>query len=491
MESKTMENKSSMSAETKPQKDIAVLAYSGGLDTSVCIKWLQENYGVDVVAVVGDVGQEHDGLEKIKAKALATGAIDCLVVDMREVFAEEYLSKAIAANAMYENKYPLVSALSRPLICKHLVDAAHKYGAKYIAHGCTGKGNDQVRFESSVLMLDPELEILAPVREWDLGCRADEIAWAAAHDVPVEATTAKPYSIDDNFWGRAIECGVLEDPAIEPPSDIWTMTVDPQDAPDEPTYVDVAFEHGIPCGLNGVKMSFLDIVYAMNTIAGSNGYGRIDMVENRLVGVKSRECYEAPGALALICAHKALEDLCLERGVLHYKLGIEQTWADSVYNGLWFSPLKDALDAFLASTQQCVTGSVKLKFYKGSCVAVGRTSDYSLYDFGLATYDASDQFDHNAAKGFIELHSLSCKVWAANRLAMGAKMDSFAAVKETKCQFADNDDSSSEGGIPSAKMTGEFVPGGISSKCQLVDEDSIAHPHVINMADAVELETLA
>ena len=322
------------------EKERCVLAYSGGLDTSVCIKWLQEEYDLDVIAVVGDLGQEHEGLEAIKAKALATGAIGCAVVDMREAFADEYLTCAMAANAMYENKYPLVSALSRPLIAKHLVAVAHQFGAKYVAHGCTGKGNDQVRFESSVLMLDPALTIIAPVRNWDLGCRADEIAWAAAHGVPVAATTDKPYSIDDNLWGRAIECGVLEDPWCEPPADIYTMTVDPAQAPDEPTYVEIEFNQGIPCALNGEPMAFLDIIYAMNDIAGSNGFGRIDMVENRLVGVKSRECYEVPGGLALIQAHKALEDLCLERGVLHHKLGIEQAWAEQVYNGLWFSQLK-------------------------------------------------------------------------------------------------------------------------------------------------------
>ena len=369
------------------QKEKAILAYSGGLDTSVCIKWLQEKYGLDVIAVVGDVGQEHSGLEAVKAKALATGAVECLVVDMREAFADEYLSCALAANALYENKYPLVSALSRPLIVKHLVDAAHTYGAKYIAHGCTGKGNDQVRFESSILMLDPSLQIIAPVRDWDLGCRADEMAWAEAHGIAVPTTQDSPYSIDDNLWGRAIECGVLEDPWAEPPTDIYTMTTDPIQAPNEPTYVDVTFQAGIPCALDGVPMSFLDVIDAMNGIAGANGFGRLDMIENRLVGVKSRECYEAPGALALIQAHKALEDLTLERGVLHYKLGIEQAWAEQVYNGLWFSPLKEALDAFLASTQQCVTGTVKLKLYKGSCTVVGRKSDYSLYSYELATAD--------------------------------------------------------------------------------------------------------
>ncbi|MEC4273747.1 argininosuccinate synthase [Adlercreutzia sp. R25] len=425
-----------LSAAPAPgEKERVVLAYSGGLDTSVCIKWLQEEYNLDVIAVVGDLGQEHDGLANVKAKALATGAIGCQVVDMRETFAEQYLTCALAANALYENKYPLVSALSRPLIAKHLVAVAHAYGAKYIAHGCTGKGNDQVRFESSVLMLDPSLQILSPVRDWDLGCRSDEIAWAAAHDVPVKATAEAPYSIDDNLWGRAIECGVLEDPWCEPPADIYTMTVDPAEAPDAPSYVTIDFEGGVPCALNGEKLSFLEIVYALNDIAGGNGFGRIDMVENRLVGVKSRECYEAPAALTLIQAHKALEDLCLERSVLHYKLTIEQAWADQVYNGLWFSPLKEAFDAFLSNTQQCVTGTVKLKLYKGSCTVVGRKSAFSLYDFGLATYDADDAFDHQAAKGFIDIHSLSCKVWAENRLANDARMPSFADVDATNAAY--------------------------------------------------------
>ncbi|WP_285813465.1 argininosuccinate synthase [Adlercreutzia murintestinalis] len=420
-------------------KEKAILAYSGGLDTSVCIKWLIEEYGVDVIAVAGDLGQDHDGLEAVKEKAIKSGALDCLVVDMRQTFAEEYLSCALAANAMYENKYPLVSALSRPLISKHLVDAAHRFGARYIAHGCTGKGNDQVRFEASILMLDPSLEIISPVREWDLGSREAEMAWAAAHGIEVPTTQASPYSIDDNLWGRAIECGVLEDPWAEPPSDIYTMTVDPACAPDAPTYVEIAFESGVPVALDGTPLPLLDIIGTLNGIAGANGYGRIDMIENRLVGVKSRECYEVPAALVLINAHKALEDMCLERSVLHYKLGIEQSWAEQVYNGLWFSPLKEALDAFIADTQQCVTGTVRVKLYKGSCTVVGRKSAYSLYDHGLATYDASDQFDHAAAKGFIDLHALPCKVWAQNRIAMNARMDQFTAVDETVCQFADGE----------------------------------------------------
>ncbi|HIS40893.1 MAG TPA: argininosuccinate synthase [Candidatus Aphodovivens avistercoris] len=402
------------------QREKCVLAYSGGLDTSCCIKWLQEEKNVDVIAVVGEVGQEHDGLEKVREKALKTGAIACYVVDMREDFAAEYLSCALAANGLYENTYPLVSALSRPLISKHLVRIAHENGAKYIAHGCTGKGNDQVRFETSILTLDPSLEILAPVREWDLKSRPQEIAWARERGIEVGATKENPYSIDDNLWGRAIECGVLEDPWNEPPADIYTMTIDPEAAPDDPEYVEVSFKAGLPCALNGEEESFLDIVYALNNIAGRNGFGRLDMIENRLVGVKSRECYEAPAALALIEAHKALESLVLERDVLHYKLGIEQTWATTVYNGQWFSPLKQALDAFIASTQQCLTGDVRLKFYKGTCTVMARRSAYSLYDYGLATYDDDDAFDHKSAKGFIDLYSLPAKVWSANRREQGA-----------------------------------------------------------------------
>lgn len=405
-----------------------VLAYSGGLDTSIIIPWLKENYNnCEVVAVSADVGQgtELDGLEE---KALKTGASKLYIEDLKKEFVEDYIFPTLKAGAVYERDYLLGTSFARPIIAKRLVEIAKAEGADAICHGCTGKGNDQVRFESSVLMLDPALTIIAPVRNWDLGCRADEIAWAAAHGVPVKATTDKPYSIDDNLWGRAIECGVLEDPWCEPPADIWTMTCDPACAPDEPTYVEIEFDQGVPCALDGTPMSFLDIIYAMNDIAGTNGYGRIDMVENRLVGVKSRECYEVPGGLALLQAHKALEDLCLERGVLHHKLAIEQTWAEQVYNGLWFSPLKEAFDAFLAHTQQCVSGTVKLKFFKGSCTVVGRKSTYSLYDFGLATYDADDAFDHQAAKGFIDIHGLSCKVWAKNRLATGARMPSYDDV---------------------------------------------------------------
>ncbi len=397
-----------------------VLAYSGGLDTSVAIQWLKENKGVDVIALAVDVGQERQDLDVVRAKALAIGAIESIVKDVREEFVEDFLSKALRANALYENKYPLVSALSRPIIVKHLVEEAHRHGATCIAHGCTGKGNDQVRFEVGIAALDPDIEVIAPVREWELRTREQEMEYAEAHGIPVPTTKESPYSIDDNLWGRAIECGVLEDPWVEPPEDIYTLTADSRaGACDEPEYVELSFEQGLPVALDGEPMRFHDIIVRMNEIAGRHGFGRIDMIENRLIGVKSREIYEVPGALTLITAHKALEDLCLEREVLHYKLGIEQKWAELVYNGMWFSPLKEALDGFIDTTQKLVTGDVRLRFYKGSCVTVGRRSPFSLYDYNLATYDAADTFDHTASKGFVELWGLPTKVWARQRRKVG------------------------------------------------------------------------
>jgi argininosuccinate synthase len=397
-----------------------VLAYSGGLDTSVAIQWLKDNHDLDVIALAIDVGQERQDLEVVREKALKIGAIESVVKDVREEYVSEFLSKALKTNALYENKYPLLSAMSRPIIVKHLVEEAHRTGATCIAHGCTGKGNDQVRFEVGIAALDPDITVIAPVREWDLKTREQEMEYAAARGIPVPTTKDNPYSIDDNLWGRAIECGMLEDPWVEPPADIYTMTSDARaDASDSPEYAVISFDQGLPCALDGTQTSFHEIILAMNDMAGRHGFGRIDMIENRLVGLKSREVYEVPGALTLIQAHKALEDLCLERDLLHYKLGIEQKWAELVYNGMWYSPLKEALDGFVETTQKLVTGDVRLRFFKGSCVVVGRRSPYSLYDYDLATYDATDSFDHRAAKGFIDLWGLPTKVWARQRRKTG------------------------------------------------------------------------
>lgn len=413
------------------QKEKVVLAYSGGLDTSVCLKWLQVEKNLDVIAICGNVGQDEADLEYIKQKGLDMGAIASFAVDMREEYANEYLTLALAANGLYENQYPLLSALSRPLLAKYMVKAAHEYGAKYIAHGCTGKGNDQVRFETAIKALDPALEIIAPVREWDLHTREEEMDWATAHGVPVPVTKKSPYSIDDNLWGRAIECGALEDPYAEPPADIWTMTADAEAAPDQPEYVEISFNQGVPCAINGEVMSFCGIVKMLNEVAGKHGFGRLDMVENRLVGVKSRECYEVPAAQTLIQAHKALEALCLDRETMHFKLGVEQQWATAVYCGQWYSPLKMALDAFCADTQKFVTGDVKVKFYKGNCTVVGRKSPYSLYDFGLASYGVADTFDHAAAKGFITLSGLPTAVWATKQAHVELEKDGEIAQSES------------------------------------------------------------
>lgn len=413
-------------------KEKVVLAYSGGLDTSVCLKWLQVEKGFDVIAVCGNVGQDENDLAAVKQKAIDMGAVASFAVDMREEYANEYVTLAIAANGLYENSYPLLSALSRPLLSKHMVEVAHAFGAKYVAHGCTGKGNDQVRFETSIKALDPSIEIVAPVREWNLHSREEEMEWAKAHGVPVPTTKKSPYSIDDNLWGRAIECGVLENPWCEPPADIWTLTADAQSAPDQPEYLEIGFEAGVPRSLNGEEMGLVDMIKIINVKAGMHGCGRLDMVENRLVGVKSRECYEVPAAQVIINAHKALETLCLDRETQHYKLGIEQKWATAVYEGLWYSPLKEALDSFCASTQACVTGTVKVKLYKGSSTVVGRKSPYSLYDFGLASYGTQDTFNHEAAKGFIQLHGLPTTVWSAKQGPAAKEMAEQSAFEQEK-----------------------------------------------------------
>ena len=390
-------------------KDRVVLAYSGGLDTSVAIKWLHENYDLEVVAVAVDVGQGGD-LDEVRDKALKVGAVHSEVVDAKKTFATKYIAPALKANAMYEQKYPLATALSRPLIAKILVEVAEGTGAVFAAHGCTGKGNDQVRFEVTMRALSPGLTIIAPAREWDF-TRETAIEYAKQHHIPIPITKASPYSIDENIWGKSIECGILEDPWIEPPADAFTMTTDPMDAPDSPTYLEIEFEAGIPVALDGEKMDLLTLIGKVNRIAGSNGFGRIDKVENRLVGIKSREIYEAPAALTLTMAHRELEDMTLERDLAHYKYGIELKYSEMIYYGLWFSPLRDALDAFIDETQKVVNGTVRMKLYKGSCQVVGRKSPNSLYDKELATYEAGDTFSHQSAAGFNKIFGLSLETW--------------------------------------------------------------------------------
>ncbi|RJQ48040.1 MAG: argininosuccinate synthase [Gaiellales bacterium] len=387
-----------------------VLAYSGGLDTSVMIAWLKQKYGLETVAVLVDVGRVS-GLEELRAKALDIGAVEALVVDAKEEFARDFILPALAANALYEQKYPLVSSLSRPLISKVLVEAAREHGAVAIAHGCTAKGNDQVRFDLGIRALAPELEIMAPAREWGM-TREQAIDYAAENGIPVPLKKESPYSIDENMWGRAVECGPLEDPWSEPPEDAYEHTVSPAKAPDEAAYIEVAFEAGVPVSFDGVAMDLTALLAGIDELAGAHGFGRIDMIENRLVGIKSREVYEAPAALALIRAHRELEDLTLPRELAHFKQGLEQKFAELAYYGSWYDPLMDALRAFIAETQKRVTGTVRLKLYKGGCTVVGRKSPNSLYETGLATYGAADSFSHDAARGFCELYGLPLEVWA-------------------------------------------------------------------------------
>lgn len=384
-----------------------VLAYSGGLDTSVAVKWLQEEMGAEVIALAADVGQGGD-FEAIRQRALTAGAVEAIVDDCRAEFADEYCAPALAANSLYEGKYPLVSSLSRPIIAKHLVAAARKYGADAVGHGCTGKGNDQVRFEVSSRALAPDLEVVAPVRVWGM-TREDCIAYAAKHEIPLTVSKDKLYSIDENLWGRAIECGVMEDPWVAPPDDVYAMTVQ---SATEPIEIVIGFEQGVPVSVDGVAMPLHELITSVGETAGAYGFGRIDMVENRRVGIKSRETYEAPGALALIVAHRDLEDITLERDLHHEKARLEPRWAELVYDGLWFSPLREALDGFIASSQRHVTGEVRLRCEPGRCFPVGRRSPESLYDYGLATYDAADSFRHSDAEGFVRLWGLGVQTWA-------------------------------------------------------------------------------
>ncbi|MBV0909068.1 argininosuccinate synthase [Planococcus sp. CP5-4] len=380
-----------------------VLAYSGGLDTSVAIPWLKSQ-GYDVVAVCLDIGEGKD-LDFIKKKALQVGAVESYMIDARDEFAEEYALISLQAHTLYEGKYPLVSALSRPLISKKLVEIAVESGATAVAHGCTGKGNDQVRFEVSIKSLNPDLEVVAPVRQWGWS-RDEEIAYAKQHDVPVPVNLDSPFSIDMNLWGRANECGILEDPWATPPADAYDITNALEDTPHTPDIVEIEFVKGVPTKLNGIDYKLTDLIFELNHVAGKHGVGRIDHVENRLVGIKSREIYEAPAAMTLIAAHKELEDITLVKEMAHFKPVIEKKMTELIYEGLWFSPLRVALEAFLKETQEFVNGTVRVKLFKGHAITEGRKSPNSLYSEELATYSTDDTFNHESAVGFIELWGL-------------------------------------------------------------------------------------
>ncbi|PSF38053.1 argininosuccinate synthase [Aphanothece hegewaldii CCALA 016] len=389
-----------------------VLAYSGGVDTTVCIPYLKQEWGVnEVITLAADLGQ-GDELGPIQEKALRSGAIESLVVDAKETFVKDYAFPAIRANALYENRYPLSTALARPLIAKLLVDAAEKYGADAVAHGCTGKGNDQVRFDVGIMALNPKIKVLAPAREWGMS-REQTIAYGEKFGLESPVKKSSPFSIDRNLLGRSIEAGPLEDPMTEPPEEIYLMTKAIADTPNEPEYVDIGFEKGYPVSLNGQTLDPVSLISQLNEVTGKHGVGRLDMIENRVVGIKSREIYEAPALLVLIDAHRDLESLTLTGDVTHYKRGIEETYGQLIYQGLWYSPLKEALDAFIDKTQERVTGTVRVKLFKGTAKVVGRKSDYSIYEPDLATYGEDDQFDHRAAEGFIYVWGLPTKVWSS------------------------------------------------------------------------------
>jgi len=385
-----------------------VLAYSGGLDTSAAIRWIKEKYGMDVIALTADVGAEKD-LEAVRKKALKVGAIKALVVDARETFVNSFVFPALQADAIYQGVYPLATALSRPLIARMLVEVAQREGASAVAHGCTGKGNDQVRFDVATAALGPNLKVIAPARDWGM-TREQTIAYAKKYHIPVPVTVASPYSVDVNLWGRSIECGVLEDPWAEPPEEVYAWTVSPQDAPNEPLYVEIGFEKGIPIALNKKKLGGVALIQELHKLAGKHGVGRIDHIEDRLVGIKSREIYEAPAATVLFIAHKALEAMTLSKEQLRFKQIVAAEYASLIYNGLWFSSLHQDLIPYVHSTQRYVTGTVRIKLFKGNCTVVGRKSPYSLYQHKLATYDVGDQFDQSASPGFIHIWGLPVRV---------------------------------------------------------------------------------
>jgi argininosuccinate synthase len=396
-----------------------VLAYSGGLDTSVAIGWISHATGAEVIAVAGDVGQGGEDMDVIRQRALDCGAVEAVVADMRDEFAEDYCLPALQANAMYMERYPLVSSLSRPVIAKHLVQAARDFGAGTVAHGCTGLGNDQVRFEVSIGALAPDLRILAPVR--DSGMSRDKaIIFAEEKDLPIQTSRTNPYSIDQNVWGRAVETGFLEDIWNGPIEDLYEYTQNPA-TPREPDEVLITFDHGRPVAIDGRPVTMLQAIEEMNRRAGAQGVGRIDMVEDRVVGIKSREIYEAPGAIALLIAHRELENVTLEREQARFKQTVSQRWTELVYDGLWFSPLKRSLDAFITQTQQHVSGEIRMTLGHGTAVVTGRRSEESLYDYHLATYDAQSTFDQSLAKGFVQLWGLNVKTTAARDLRVSGK----------------------------------------------------------------------
>jgi argininosuccinate synthase len=400
-------------------RDKVILAYSGGLDTSVMVPWIGERYNLDVVAFTVDLGQGED-IERIRQKALRTGAVDAIALDARNLFVDCFVWPALMAGAVYEGKYPLATALGRPLIAKLMVDAARDHGARAVAHGCTGKGNDQVRFDVTFQTLAPDLKIIAPVREWKMS-RPESLAYAARHNIPVEAKPESPYSIDLNLWGRSCEAGVLEDPWDEPPEDAFAWTVSPAKAPNEPAYVTIDFEQGRPVGLDGQRTDGVPLTERLNQLGGAHGVGRIDHVENRLVGIKSRELYEAPAAVILHDAHRELESLCLSKQAQRFKTLVAQEYADIIYNGLWFSAFHQDLFQFVLSNQRFVSGQVRVKLFKGKATVVGRKSEHSLYSKKLATYESGDQFDHEAARGFIRLWGLGQQTQAQQQLLKGGK----------------------------------------------------------------------
>jgi argininosuccinate synthase len=400
-------------------RDKVILAYSGGLDTSVMVPWIGEKYNLDVVALTVDLGQGED-IERIRQKALRTGAVDAVAIDARNLFVDCFVFPALMAGAVYEGKYPLATALGRPLIAKLMVDTAKEHSAKAVAHGCTGKGNDQVRFDVTFQTLAPHLKIIAPVREWKM-TRDEEIKFAARHGIPVEATKESPYSVDLNLWGRSCEAGVLEDPWDEPPEEAFAWTTNPARAPNEPEYVEIEFEEGRPVGLDGKRLDGVPLITRLNELGGKHGVGRIDHVENRLVGIKSREIYEAPAGVILHHAHQELESLCLSKQAQRFKTLVSQEYADLVYNGLWFNAFHEDLFAFVLSSQRFVSGVVKVKLFKGKATVVGRKSEHSLYSKKLATYESGDLFDHDAAQGFIRLWGLGQQTQAQLQLLKGGK----------------------------------------------------------------------